>query len=933
MTRPTTPQPVRITAPRTPEPPPPYHFPLVASVAPVVVSLGMWALTQSPYALMFAALGPVIALASLADSRLQARRTKRRESKRFAIELALARDEISTAHDVERVERDELTPAGSTIARRSGSDRQRWRDPTALIVPVLLGRGTVASSVIVDGVELSRLPSEPESSREALVEYAAELTDAPVVVDSALGIALVGSGSTAAALARSIAVQLAWALSPLTSWWRAVGDVGEWAWLESLPHPGSVDDSSHPRGVTQLSFGRVGDEAPAATLTIAATESAISTAAHVVVRAEAGRAAIIAHPDRAARVELRPDFVTAEHAAAWATAARCEAERQGIVRTESAVPDSVRFEVLRAANVPRTSGLGCAPVVGASGFVRIDLAEHGPHAIVGGATGSGKSEFLISWLLAMAASHSPAEVNFMLIDFKGGSTFASLSGLPHTVGILTDLDADLADRAFESLRAELRYRERALLDLGARDIDAAGRLPRLVIVVDEFAAMLADYPDLHGLFADIASRGRSLGVHLVLCTQRPAAVARDAVLANTDLRISLRVNNRQDSTAVIGSDAAALVSRGLPGRAFISIAGGEPAVVQAALAGPDDAHTVTSLWPGPWRPRRPWCEPLPNVVPIGQLPRAAFGLLDLPGEQRQEAVGYSPSEHGHLLILGANGSGRSTAVRALAATAEPMWIPATVEGSWDALGRLLDPVMTERVALFDDLDAVLGRFGDEHRAAMVDRLVRVAREGPARGVWLVFAAQHVSGELQPLASLIGTRLLLRQSSKQDLLLAGGDSAGFRADAPPGRGDWRGHVVQVASGAPAGTPSRPPIPPLRTDRPLAVISTRPRRTASQLRNLGMAVTELASGDEPVSTTISSRNQTTAVVGDPDEWQSRWGALGAARATSDLLFVGCSVTEFRTLTRSRELPPPLATEGACWLLDSHGAVSRVLLLPTD
>ena len=108
-------------------------------------------------------------------------------------------------------------------------------------------------------------------------------------------------------------------------------------------------------------------------------------------------------------------------------------------------------------------------------------------------------------------------------------------------------------------------------------------------MVDEFAAMVQDFPELHELFADIAARGRSLGVHLILCTQRPAGVVRDAVLANCTLRISLRVNNRADSTAVIGSDAAAALPRLPLGRAIVCLPGEEPQPVQVAITCDSDA--------------------------------------------------------------------------------------------------------------------------------------------------------------------------------------------------------------------------------------------------------------------------------------------------------------------------------------------------------
>src|SRR5690606_38751968 len=146
--------------------------------------------------------------------------------------------------------------------------------------------------------------------------------------------------------------------------------------------------------------------------------------------------------------------------------------------------------------------------------------------------------------------------------------------LPHVVGIVTDLDEVAAARALRSLRAELRHRESLLAERGARSIeelaDGVPALARLVIVVDEFAALTAGFPELHEVFADLAARGRSLGVHLVLCTQRPAGSVRDSVLANCTLRISLRVNNRADSIAVVGEPGAAALPRHPVGRAIIA---------------------------------------------------------------------------------------------------------------------------------------------------------------------------------------------------------------------------------------------------------------------------------------------------------------------------------------------------------------------------
>ena len=161
----------------------------------------------------------------------------------------------------------------------------------------------------------------------------------------------------------------------------------------------------------------------------------------------------------------------------------------------------------------------------------------------------------------------------MLVDYKGGATFDACADLPHTVGVVTDLDDRLAERALVSLEAELRRRERLLRPVGAADladyraVAGAPPLPRLVVVIDEFAALAAELPDFLPALVGVAQRGRSLGVHLVLATQRPAGVVSDDIRANTNLRIALRLHDAADARDVVGDDAPAAFPRGVPGRA------------------------------------------------------------------------------------------------------------------------------------------------------------------------------------------------------------------------------------------------------------------------------------------------------------------------------------------------------------------------------
>ena len=164
--------------------------------------------------------------------------------------------------------------------------------------------------------------------------------------------------------------------------------------------------------------------------------------------------------------------------------------------------------------------------LGAEGPHHIDLRQDGPHVLVGGTTGSGKSEFLQTLITSLAVANRPDRLALVLVDYKGGAAFKECATLPHTAGLVTDLDEELAARALTSLNAELKRREAIFAAVGAKDLDdwearrADGAVvPRLVIVIDEFR-VLAELPDFITGLVRIASVGRSLGVHL---SWRPSA--------------------------------------------------------------------------------------------------------------------------------------------------------------------------------------------------------------------------------------------------------------------------------------------------------------------------------------------------------------------------------------------------------------------------
>jgi S-DNA-T family DNA segregation ATPase FtsK/SpoIIIE len=369
-------------------------------------------------------------------------------------------------------------------------------------------------------------------------------------------------------------------------------------------------------------------------------------------------------------------------------------------------------------------------LVGSAGLdaMHLDLRTQGPHALVGGTTGSGKSEFLQAWVLGMAAEYSPDRVTFLFVDYKGGSAFADCVALPHCVGLVTDLSPHLVRRALTSLRAELHYREhlfnrkkaKDLLDLEKRgDPDSP---PALVLVIDEFAALAGEVPEFVDGVVDIAQRGRSLGIHLIMATQRPAGVIKDNLRANTNLRIALRMADESDSMDVVGDKVAGTFDPSLPGRGIAKTGPGRLTSFQSGYAGgwTSDKPAAPSidvaelrfgteqLWESPGgkqaeapgadeqgptdqarlvanliaaaksinlpTPRRPWLDDLARVFDLTKMRQRSdtelvLGVSDIPQQQLQDQVYFRPDTDGNIAIYGAGGTGKTVTLRTLAAAA------------------------------------------------------------------------------------------------------------------------------------------------------------------------------------------------------------------------------------------------------------------------
>ncbi|WES65941.1 FtsK/SpoIIIE domain-containing protein [Microbacter sp. GSS18] len=911
-----------LTLPDAWTPPSRPGIPVVVAVVPVVGGVAMWLVTGSTLALWLAGLGPLMAAGTMLDAVRTARRDRRRARLEAADARAAVVDEIRRRHARERAERWREHP---DVARMLDGDADVWRAGAGRADTLVIGTGFAPSDVRVSGGR-----GDPEAA--VVRSDAARLAAAPVVVASHAGIAVIGEAFAALAVVRGLAVQLCLAAPPGDV--RIMGAPAEHAWTEQLPHRRAV-------GGRVLAIVGPGEPVPAdADIVLArvAPGAPPPPTCGVLLRVSGLVAGSLDHAGHVEAVALE----AVGSAQAGAIAARLGA-RAGAVLGAGAASHPVAFHALE--RTPASGTLSATIGVGDAGPATVDLVEDGPHAIVAGVTGSGKSELLITWILALGAAHGTDEVSFLLADFKGGTAFDALRGLPHVTGVITDLDPAGARRAIESMRAEIRRREAALAAAGARDVsDPRVTLPRLVIVVDEFAALLTAQPELHAVFTDIAARGRALGMHLILGTQRAAGVVRDALLTNCPLRVSLRVTDRTDSRAVVGCDDAAEIPGGAEGRGVALVRRAADPVahrVRIALSAPDDITAVAAARAAGPAPRRPWLPPLPDAIRLDDLvadrPAAGglvLGLCDEPDRQRQRPALVTIADRG-LLVIGGPGAGRTTAVETLAAQVERIvQLGPSAELAWDALVRLEeDGPGPGTLVVADDLDALIARYPPEYAQEFAERFERLAREAGRDGHLVVAAVQRLAGAVARLADLFPRRLLLATATRADHFAAGGDPARFAAGAPRGRGVLDGVDIQVAVSA--GTTPSPAVPPSSWEPSATLTGFVSRRspaaraalhTWEQTGRVVVAVDDFVAHGHPAASVV--------VTGDPDQWQRHWRVLGEIRADHDLVVDASCVGEMRLLTGSRRLPPYAEPgRGRAWVLSAGADPVRIMLSAGD
>jgi S-DNA-T family DNA segregation ATPase FtsK/SpoIIIE len=365
---------------------------------------------------------------------------------------------------------------------------------------------------------------------------------------------------------------------------------------------------------------------------------------------------------------------------------------------------------------------------GADAPLYLDIHEkyHGPHGLVAGTTGSGKSETLQTYILSLAVNFDPREISFILIDYKGGGMAQSFSGLPHIAGVITNLGGNQTNRALASVNSEIKRRQTTFNEFGVKHIDEyielfrsgrAGKpMPHLLIIADEFAELKKEQAEFVYELVSVARVGRSLGVHLILATQKPDGVVDDEIWSNTKFQLCLRVQDKKDSQAMIRRPDAAYINQ--VGRGYFRVGndeifelfqsgwsganyepeipysqqvqhssrminlwgktaiqakqrgpkqGGEKksqlrAVVEhiAAVAAGKNIHAISDIWLAPLAERVTLAD-LQAFPPVKGSLYVPLGFADDPARQRQFTYGFDFIAEGtHLMIAGAGGSGKTT---------------------------------------------------------------------------------------------------------------------------------------------------------------------------------------------------------------------------------------------------------------------------------
>lgn len=824
------------------------RLPIVALVVPVLLSIVMWVITGSPLSLLFGLMGPIMALANYLDQRIQSKRSQQTQ-----LDTALS------GETQDLIEQQKVELAFREEQLRQFPSSQYWSEQTANLRPYW-------------AVE------QPEQSLPDEIRIGIEReTGLPLTIDPRAGVVVIGDEVETRSIMRSLAVQLSW---------RAGIETYGFSDIDKDMEPELEEFMVAQQKLLHRSTGT------------------IPAGVRYVIETQEGRGVLRDLLGQELRsFEVLWDFLTrAEHQKILDLYA-AEKKLLSNVGTER-IPDVVlaRMSFPPSAESARQH----MPVfVGESAAqaVFLDLIEDGPHAIVVGKTGSGKTEFVKTWITALCAGYSPQSVSFLIIDYKGGTGFHNLSTLPHIHAVVTDLGHDETSRIVHSLRAELKTREKLLLENDAHDIGSLAdfvEISRLVIVIDEYRALLDLEPELGVIISDIASRGRSLGMHLILSTQRLSGVVSDSITANCSLRVSFAQTDKHENSLFLGSPLQ-IESTSKPGRAHCVSALRNVVEFQSALTSPQQ---VTDLCEFAWPHREinpPWLEPLAQIVPFEHAPseqKIWLGLADYPEKQIQQWISLDATA---LLIVGRAGSGKTNTTKLLARQLGVNVIQ-SAEQLWDVV---FEEENTKPV-IIDDFDFLLDQMGIEHKDELIQHV-------PS---WLRYQRQRSQFVALSLMEQSRYELLWQAHFQTKILL--------ETAAIPGRACLGDVFLQIAL-TDAQHAEMPVLNRLEFHLGHSYIFisrhvTKVRKILETSHNLELL--------QPGEISESGNDKATIYLGNIEQWQENYVGLTKLKNTSHVIFDSCTPAEVRSLRIHAGLLP-FAAVGTLIVKTPDGILTRACL----
>ncbi|WP_167142848.1 FtsK/SpoIIIE domain-containing protein [Canibacter zhoujuaniae] len=705
--------------PRIAEVAKPKGMPVYAWVAPLVLAGLLWLVLQTPTVLIFTALSPIMLVGSLLESRRRFKRQHRAVREKFAADWQLFLSTLDRGVET-LVRRDELDlPALSKFLE--AEPVKLWRKTTEC-GPVACSLGLVEKKHPQLPKLLKQSGIEPELQSlidETLVGRKTVCRQQTLKLKNETKLAVRGAECARASYIAELVLQLAVAYAPSRVGFQFIGceSLLEKYWFSALPHTAKWREA-------QLLICFIGDAAfvpkceelaalsGQSLVIVCCAEKASSAFGNSVWLGETINTLVLEEEDYQTRQFLSRSItdntvkqvVRSLSRLAWSENADTETN-PGQQKANSALELLELTDFSTAGVVSAVSArwknkkpdLRLSVLCAERGVSGFDLAKVGPHALIAGTTGSGKSELLQSLLLGMAVRNSPEIVQFLLADFKGGATFGELQDLPHTIALVTDLANDGGERLLGGLKREIVRRETLLQRVRASDIEvfnsrSAETLPIWVVAIDECAALLQQHPELQVSLQDLAQRGRSLGIHLVLATQKPGGVINDRTRANIQLLFAMRVASEGDSRELLGGAEAARLTEEDKGVGFVRAAGGSMAgfinlsVNHLVLNGVSLAAALVRVMSrlSDTEFQRPekltWVQEMPLCLTRAKLqeiagaasgiPEDAIGIIELPEERQRKIMTFWEGLSGNCAVVAECAAARATALQALLAASQ-----------------------------------------------------------------------------------------------------------------------------------------------------------------------------------------------------------------------------------------------------------------------